>query len=203
VAAKKAVEAATAVLKEFYAKALTATGLLQTGAVPMDGEEWHSLANPGFEGTVDKGHKAGMQTFGESYTGQQDQAGGVLALLEVIVSDFANLKADTEASEAALQKSFDEFMVQSKRDKATKNRKIEMDTADKAEAQAKLQQDIADLKSTQDQLLAADRYYEKLVPQCIDQGQTFEERTASREDEIASLKKALEILSSEDIQTSA
>jgi len=50
------------------------------------------------------------------------------------------------------------------------------------------------MKGTQDELLAADRYYEKLVPQCIDQGQTFEERTAARESEIASLKQALEIL---------
>ena len=51
--------------------------------------------------------------------------------------------------------------------------------------------DIADLKSNQDELIAAEAYYEKLVPQCIDQGMTWEEKVKARESEIASLKEAL------------
>merc|ERR1719421_1108284 len=87
-AAQKAVAAATAVLKKFYEKASLATGFLQTDvARPIMGtDEWKALANPNFKGTIDKGHKEGMQTFGEKFTGQQDQAGGVLAMLEVILS---------------------------------------------------------------------------------------------------------------------
>jgi hypothetical protein len=193
-AAQKAVAAATAVLKKFYEKASMATGLLQVGRPTMGSDEWQALANPNFEGTVDKGHKAGQQTFGKAYTGNQDSAGGVMAMLEVILSDFSNLEADTKASEAASQKAYDGFMTESKRNKATKSKKIEMDEADKAAAEQTLAEDTQDLKGTQDELLAADRYYAKLVPQCIDQGQSFEERTASREAEIASLKQALEIL---------
>merc|ERR1719421_866812 len=115
VAAQNALAAATAVLKDFYAKALTATALLQvksvqapegTGpssaavfkgwgtktSVKFGSEEWKALANPNYEGSVDKGHKEGMQQFGgESYQGQQDEEEyGVLALLELIQSDFAN-----------------------------------------------------------------------------------------------------------------
>merc|ERR1719468_1313395 len=83
-AAQKAVAAATAVLKDFYEKAATATALMQaktpnprqwglkTG-VKMGTDEWNALANPNFKGTVDKGHKEDMQTFGESYDGQQDK----------------------------------------------------------------------------------------------------------------------------------
>merc|ERR1719450_1879753 len=118
-------------------------------------------------------------------------------MLDVIASDFANLEADTKAAEAAAQKAYDRFMVESKKTKATKSKKIEMDIADKAAAEAKLQEDTKDLKGTQDELLAADRYYEKLVPQCIDQGMTWEERVAARESEINSLKQALKILSSQ------
>merc|ERR1719188_1375432 len=179
----------------------------------MGSEEWNelanpnyenSLANPNFEGKVDTGHKEGMQTFGDAEYGQQDEASfGVMALLEVIQSDFARLEADTDAAEAANQKAYDEFMIQSKRSKAVADRKIEMNNADKAAAEAKLSTDTADLKATQDELLAADRYHAKLVPQCIDRGMTFDERTAARAEEIASLKKALEILSSPDIATSA
>ena len=62
----------------------------------MGSAEWNALANPNFEGKggygqgsedkVDKGHKAGMQTFGKTYNGLQDQAGGVFAMLEVMGS---------------------------------------------------------------------------------------------------------------------
>jgi len=197
-AASGAVAAATAVLKKFYEKASLATGLLQTSKASrptMGSDEWNALANPNYEGpAIDKGHKAGQQTFGKKYTGQQDEAGGVMAMLDVIASDFANLEADTKAAEAKAQETYDDFMVESKKTKATKLKKIEMDEADKAAAEVKLQEDTKDMKGTQDELLAADRYYEKLVPQCIDQGQTFEERTAAREAEIASLKEALKIL---------
>merc|ERR1719410_2201202 len=214
-AAQKAVAAATAVLKDFYEKAATATALVQaktpnprqwglkTG-VKMGTDEWNALANPNFKGKVDTGHKEDMQTFGESYDGQQDEAQyGVLALLEVIASDFANLEAETTATEAASQKAYEDFMAESKKNKSVKEKKIEMNTADKAAAEAKLQEDIADLKSTQDELLAAERYYKKLVPQCIDQGMTWDERVKARESEIASLKQALQILSQDDIATSA
>jgi len=51
--------------------------------------------------------------------------------------------------------------------------------------------------------LAAARYYEKLVPQCIDQGMTWEERRAAQQSEIDSLKEALKILSNPDIATTA
>jgi len=214
-AAQKAVAAATAVLKDFYEKASTATALVQaktpdpkqwglkTG-VKMGTEEWNALANPNFKGKVDTGHKEDMQTFGDTYEGQQDEAQyGILALLEVVMSDFANLEAETTASEASNQKAYEEFMAESKKNKSVKEKKIEMNTADKAAAETKLQEDIADLKSTQDELLAAERYYKKLVPQCVDQGMTWDERVAARESEIASLKQALEILSQGDMATSA
>merc|ERR1719401_994326 len=213
-AAQHAVEAATAVLKEFYDKALTATALVQgrTGAaaargaaraprewglkktIKMGSDEWNALADPNFggydasadtgvhAGRVDTGHKEGMQTFGASYNAQQDESDyGVLPMLEVIHADFANLEASTLAAEDASQQAYEAFMIESKRNKAVKDRKIEMNNADQAAAEAQLQRDITDLKATQDQLLAAERYHAILVPKCIDKGQTFDERTKSRE----------------------
>jgi len=225
-AGQTAVAAATAVLKDFYEKASTATGFIQLSSktqgdprafglktgVKMGTDEWDSLANPNFKGSVDTGtevhvdtgHKEGMQTFGEKETGKQDEANfGVLALMEIIQSDFANLQSDTESAEAAAAEAYERFMVEANKNKAMKLKKTDMDEADKTAAEAKLQTDTADLKATQDELLAADRYYEKLVPQCIDQGQTFEERTAARKAEIDSLKEALKLLGSPDIATSS
>jgi len=208
-AAARAVGQATAVLKDFYAKAAKATALIQTSKkepaiIHMGTEEWQALANPNFDGTIDKGHKDGMQTFGEAYTGNQDAAGGVMALLEVAMSDFANLEADTKAGEAESEKTYNDYMTESKRSKAVKERKIEMNNSDKADSNTKMQEDIAELKSTQDELIAADKYHEKLVPQCIDQGMTWEEVQKARQEEIASLKQALETLASQgNVDTSA
>jgi len=204
-AAQDAVSAAMAVLKEFYAKAAQATALVQKSSEhqpssflsrpKMGTDDWKALANPNFEGTVDKGHKEGMQTFGETYKGQQDEAGGVLAMLEVILSDFANVESETMANEAQAQKAYDDFMIDAKKTKAVKSKNIEMFTADKVAAESKLQTDTKDIKATQDELLAADRYFEKLKPQCIDAGVSYEDRVKAREAEIASLKEALQILS--------
>jgi hypothetical protein len=105
----------------------------------MGTEEWQALANPNFQGTIDKGHTAGMQTFGETYTGNQDAAGGVMALLEVALSDFANLEADTKATEAEAESAYQKFMTEAKRSKATKSKKIELDNSDKADTQTQTQ----------------------------------------------------------------
>eukprot|EP00747_Dinoflagellata_sp_TGD_P152861 gnl/TRDRNA2_/TRDRNA2_177345_c2_seq29.p1 gnl/TRDRNA2_/TRDRNA2_177345_c2~~gnl/TRDRNA2_/TRDRNA2_177345_c2_seq29.p1 ORF type:complete len:165 (+),score=68.90 gnl/TRDRNA2_/TRDRNA2_177345_c2_seq29:58-495(+) len=145
-----------------------------------------------------------MATFGDKFTGQQDSAGGVMAMLDVILSDFATLQADTKSAESINQQAYESFMTESKKNKKMKMKKIELDDADKTDVEAKMREDVADLKNTQDELLAAERYYDKLVPQCIDKGMTYEERTAAREAEIASLKEALEILGSQgSIETSA
>merc|ERR1719329_933244 len=145
-AAQKAIAAATAVLKDFYAKAAGATAFVQikpssllAKGIHMGSDEWKSLANPNFEGTIDEGHQAGMQTFGEEYAGQQDAAGGVLALLEVAQSDFANLEADTKAAEVESRRSYDSYMTEAKKNKAVKSRKVEMDESDKAAAESKIQ----------------------------------------------------------------
>lgn len=209
-AAQAGVKAAMAVLKDFYTKAATATAFIQTSSKTqgdfdvvsrpkMGTAEWDALANPNYKGEVDKGHKEGDQTFGETYQGNQDAGGGVLAMLEVIMSDFKSVQADTEAAEATGSKSFDDFMAGSKRSVLVKDRESEMLTADKVDTQSQLVTDTKDMKSNQDQLLAAERYYDKLKPSCVDSGVSYGERVTAREAEIQSLQEALEMLSSGDL----
>jgi len=205
--AQKAVEAATAILKDFYEKAGEATALLQKGPfdptpgteeVKMGSEEWKSLANPNAE-PVDRGHKAGMQTFGATYKGQQDEAGGVLAMLEIVHSDFSQLEAETSAAETAAATEYRDFMAQSKKSVAVKSKEVDMLTSDKTAAEAELSSAKSDLAATQDQLLAADRYYEKLKPTCVDTGISYGERVKARQEEIQSLQEALRILQGYDL----
>ena len=99
---------------------------------------------------------------------------------------------------------YKEMMVETKRSKAVKSKKIEMDQADKASARSKLQDDIGELKSTPDEFIAADKYHEKLVAQFIDLGMTWEEVQKALQDVIGSLKEALEILGHQgSVDTSA
>jgi len=222
--ALEATKAAVKVLEEFYKKAAGATAFMQyltstsrssasgSAASPnhaallfahrgikMGSDEWNALGTPADE-TLDKGHKEGEQTFGETYKGQQGAAGGVLGMMDVIMSDFSTLEADTQAAEAAAEKAYTDFMNDAKKDKAVKLKSIEMKTADKQATEKKMNDDTKDMKATQDELLAADRYYEKLKPECVDAGVvSYEDRVAAREAEIESLRTALKILSGEDI----
>merc|ERR1712054_340965 len=89
--ASEAVAQALAILKEFYAKAGEATALVQARQ---------------------------PEIFDSPYKGMQSESGGVIGMLEVIASDFARLEAETTAAEDTAQKAYDQFMADSKADKA-------------------------------------------------------------------------------------
>ena len=50
--------------------------------------------------------------------GMLAEGGGVVDFLEVILSDFARLESETSASEAGEQDAYEQFMFESKKDKA-------------------------------------------------------------------------------------
>jgi len=160
-----------AVLREFYAKAAEATSLAQQ--TPAEDAP---------------------ETFDEPYQGQQDEAGGVMGLLEVILSDFARLEGDTEAAEAQAQDEYDTFVADSQQDKAVKTAEIEHKESKKKDAEQALVMAKRSLEEVQGELDAALKYYEELKPTCVDVGVTWEERVAARKEEIQSLKEAYEML---------
>merc|ERR550537_808605 len=170
--AQTAVAQALTVLKDFYAKAATATSFVQ---------------------------KEDPTIFESEYKGMQNSKGGVVGMLEVIESDFARLEADTKSAEASAQKEYDEFMDDSSSDKAKKATDIEHKTAKKQDESQALQTAQEDLAGTQEELDAALQYFDKLKPSCVDAGVSYEDRVARRKEEIASLQEALEILNGKDI----
>jgi len=171
--AQTAVAQALAVLKDFYAKAATATSFIQGKEDP--------------------------EIFESEYKGMQNTKGGVVGMLEVIESDFARLEAETKSSEASAQKEYDEFMADSKSDKDAKAIDIEHKTAKKQDESQALQTAQEDLAGTQEELDAALDYFDKLKPSCVDAGVSYEDRVARRKEEIASLQQALEILDGKEI----
>ncbi|CAE7400868.1 hypothetical protein AK812_SmicGene6156 [Symbiodinium microadriaticum] len=174
--AQAAVAEALTVLKEFYAKATGATSFVQSSSASL----------------VTHGQP---EIFGdEAYTGMGGESGGVLGMMEVIESDFARLEAETTAAEEAGKKEYDEFMDDSKADKATKETTLKQKTTKKNSDAQELSTRESDLEGTQKELEAANAYLEKLRPDCIDTGKSYAERKAQREQEITDLKEAVEML---------
>merc|ERR1719146_28775 len=171
--AQEAVKAALSVLEGFYNKAAKATAFTQARGPEHDAPE----------------------SFNKPYTGMA--GGGVIGMLEVILSDFVRLDQETSSEEAAAAAAFEEFSATSTADKDAKTEELETKRKQKVAAEADLAQTMRDLKSTQKELNAALKYFDKLKPSCLDAGVDFAERTARREEEIASLKDALKTLGEE------
>merc|ERR1740130_2430841 len=129
----------------------------------------------------------------------QSENGGVVAMIEVLTSDFARLEADTKANEATAVKEYDTFMTDSKTDKASKDTAIEHLTAKKQDHSQALTSNKKDLEETQNSLDKALTYFDKLKPSCVDSGVTYEDRVQRRKDEIESLQEALKVMNGEDL----
>merc|ERR1719261_1753794 len=184
-----AVGTAMKVLQDFYAKAaMTTEGTVVKPTPPPKGIKW----DPRIAQLVFVQVPGAPETFDEPYTG--GDAGGILGMLEVCQSDFERLDAETSAAEVASTKEYDEFMADSKEDKETKDSSRKTKVTTKIDKEGALARTEKDLKSVSEELAAANEYYEKLKPTCIDPGESYEERVARRKAEIESLKEALKIL---------
>mmetsp|Transcript_21621 Transcript_21621/g.52733 ORF Transcript_21621/g.52733 Transcript_21621/m.52733 type:complete len:662 (-) Transcript_21621:51-2036(-) len=169
-AGQKAVASALEVLKNFYAKNAANTDLMQG---PADDAP---------------------ATFDEPEQGQQGAATGVIGMLEVVLSDFTRLETETTEDESEAQSEYDTFVNESKEDKAVKQLDIETYTADLQRNEGKLHDAQTSLEDEQAELDTAEKYFEELKEECVTQPVSYEERVRQREEEIASLQNALQVL---------
>jgi hypothetical protein len=185
----------------------------------IDAEDGQTAVNQAIEVLVDFYGKAGaalVQKRGGRHSGkhghngkqepdfseeptQKSEGDNVLSFLDVIKSNFARLEKDTKDAEAAAQSEYDDFMTASETDKTQKNNDSEHKTTEKHEAEMAVSDRESDLESSQKQLEAANQYFEKLRPSCLDTGSSFEERTQRRKEEVESLQEALRILEGEEL----
>merc|ERR1719408_449322 len=124
-----------------------------------------------------------------------------MGLLEVIQSDFAGLVQETQAAETEADDAFTKLMNDATTNKAVKETDVKHTKANIVEKQTTMAEAKKDLAATNNELGAAMDYYEKLKPQCVDEGESFEDKQAARKEEIASLKEAMEILDGSQVAT--
>jgi len=167
--AQAAVEKAMQVLKDFYAKA-EASALIQ--------------GTNGLKSEMAQASKA-------PYKGMASGGGNLVDFLDVILSDFARLEAETSSAEDNSQSSHDKFMNEALDDTSLKATEQEHKEG-KRDSTTELNRNLKkELKLTNEELDAALKYYDELKPDCLDMGLSYADRKAQREEEIQSLKEAL------------
>jgi len=179
-----AVQKATQVLKDFYAKAAD-SAFLQGGQESRMGDKLVSDM---------------AATAKAPYKGMQASAGGIFGMLEVVLSDFTRLEAQTLSDEESAASTYDKFMDETSESVAVKEAEVEHKKGNKQLADDKNEETKKELSLTQAELDKALDYYEKLKAQCLDTGLSYEERKAAREEEIQSLKEALQMLEASDVE---
>lgn len=126
-------------------------------------------------------------------------ASGIIGILEVAQQDFSDLEKELIDSEAAAAKDFATLQQESRVKKSV----FETDLEYKANLETKMKGDrlrlMSDIDGYKSELSSLLEYLEKLKPQCVIQGDTYNERVRRRESELQSLKEALQILEGEGI----
>jgi hypothetical protein len=128
------------------------------------------------------------------YKGMQRTQGGVISMLEVIMSDFARVETDTRAAETQAAAEYKTFMADSEADLKAKHDaefKLSLEKDQTEFEKAQLEKHLA---ATAKQLDMANAYYDELKPQCVEVHVSFEERSKLRQDEIEALQEAYKIL---------
>jgi len=133
------------------------------------------------------------------YKGMMAGGGNLVDFMEVILSDFARLEAEHSTEEDQQQSAHQKFMDETTEDKEVKEVEMKHNTNKKDQLNEVTRNLKKELELTQKELDAALEYYEKLKPDCVDQGLSYEDRVAGREAEIESLQEALKILSGDQV----
>jgi len=150
------------------------------------------------------GIKAALKVLNEYYAKEDkshdaaDGAGsGIISLLEVCEADFSKNLAQVTTDEEMAVAEYEKETKENEIEKTTKSQDVKY----KAKESKELDKYAAELKSdrsgVQDELDAVLEYLAKIKKRCIAVAETYEDRAARREAEIAGLKQALDILESE------
>jgi len=135
-----------------------------------------------------------------AYKGGQQKAGGILAMLDVIISDFERTIKVTTKAEKASHREFVEFERTSKTSIASKETGKSQAESDLKSTDSKIAEGMDDLDKHQSMLDDVLKELEDLKPACVDTGMSYADRVQKRKDEIDALKKALCELDPEKVE---
>jgi hypothetical protein len=142
------------------------------------------------QGPLDDAPDAGFDN-GEAYQGAGAESGGIIGMMEVIQSDFERTISETEAAEKAAEAEHLEFMTETGKSTAAKKMALSEKKSQKDETDNSFSDADSNMDSESKILVTSIKELIELKATCVDTGMSYEDRVAMREQEIASLKKAL------------
>merc|ERR1719275_367870 len=133
----------------------------------------------------------------KAHAADEGGGAGIIGLLEVVESDFSKGLIEMTSTEEAAQATYDQETKENEIEKVTKEQDIKYKTEeatglDKATAEA-----TSDRSGVQEELDAVLEYLKGIEDRCIAKPESYEERVARREAELAGMREALNILESE------
>merc|ERR1712039_343991 len=151
-----------------------------------------------------KGVKLALKVL-KNYYAKEDKAhsaadgagGGIIGLLEVVESDFTKGLAEMTSTEESAQAAYDAQTKVNEIEKVTKEQDVKYKTKESTELDKTVAETSSDRAGVQEELDAVLAYLKKIEDQCIAKAETFEERKARFEAELAGLKEALRVLEDE------
>lgn len=175
---KMATEQALTILTEFYA----GKSFLQRGQ--QRGKSSQQQGQP-----VDTPEMA-------EYTGMEENKDSIIGMVEVIATDFARLLTETLAAEKQSKDQYSQDMLDMRllKDKKQDDQMAFENELD--ETQFELKQDRKNLRANTKDFDNAKLYFEDLKSSCVEIKVSFEERVQKREEEIAALREAYNMLDS-------
>merc|ERR1719282_1514973 len=123
---------------------------------------------------------------------KSDSASGIMNLLEVCESDFSKELAEITADEE-----YEQMTKETTVQKTTKTQDVKYKTKESASLDKKISEASSDRAGVQSELDAVMEYLGKVKEKCVAKPESYAEKKARREAEIAGLKDAMEILESE------
>lgn len=135
----------------------------------------------------------------KSHDAAEGAGSSIIGLLEVVESDFSKGLAEMTATEEAAQGTYDKENKDNEIEKTTKEQDVKYKTKEATGLDKAVAETSSDRSSVQSELDAVLAYMKTLKKECVAQAETFEERKARFESELAGLKEALMTLENEAV----
>jgi chromosome segregation ATPase len=121
-------------------------------------------------------------------------AAGIIGLLEVCESDFSKDLAEIVSTEETAVTSYERATKENEIETAAKTQDVKYKTQEATGLDKQVNEATSDRDGVQEELDAILEYLDKLNERCVAKAETYAERKAARDQEIAGLKEALQIL---------
>eukprot|EP00933_Yihiella_yeosuensis_P053874 TRINITY_DN5217_c0_g2_i1.p1 TRINITY_DN5217_c0_g2~~TRINITY_DN5217_c0_g2_i1.p1 ORF type:complete len:720 (+),score=250.57 TRINITY_DN5217_c0_g2_i1:75-2234(+) len=134
------------------------------------------------------------QAVAADYKGSQEKSKGLLAMMDVLHSDFARTLAQTKAAEEKAQKDFNSMKDEATKELDSNNQEVADKTADLTKAKEDLVQAEDEKTTRTEELAMTNDELSKLKGMCVEGDESYEARRAKRQQEIETLEESITLI---------